>query len=302
MVDNPLVSVVMPVYNGRRYVREAVDSVLAQTFLNFEFIIVDDGSTDGTSELLQSYADRDPRIRLLSRGHAGLGVALNEGLAVARATYIARMDADDISLPERFQRQVDFLQAHPDHVLAGCRCILIDPDGHPICEKREIEFEHSKIEAMLLKMKWPVVHPAVMMRRDVVMKIGGYHPELVPNEDHDLFLRLSEVGKLANLDEVLLYYRQHFHSVGFTSVDAQVRTVLATVVATYRRRGIPVPEDLQAQPQLFLKEIDHRRNWAWWALAEGNLSTARRHALAVFRSAPLSKASWWAMFCAIRGH
>jgi glycosyltransferase involved in cell wall biosynthesis len=302
MAENPLVSVIMPVYNGLRYVHMAVDSVLSQTFGDFEFIIINDGSDDGTSQILREYAMRDSRIRLFGRAHTGLGLALNEGLEMARGAYIARMDADDISLLRRFERQVAFLQEHPDHVLVGGRCILIDPDGRPICEKRGIEFEHPKIEAMLLTMKWPIVHPAVMMRREVVQKIGGYHPELVPNEDHDLFLRLAEVGKLANLDEVLLHYRQHFHSVGFTSVDAQVRTVLATVIATYQRRGLAVPADLHAQPQQFLREIDHRRNWAWWALAEGNLSTARRHALAVLRSAPLTGSSWWAMFCAIRGY
>ena len=300
MPDGPLISVLMPVYNGKRYVHAAVDSVLAQTFTDFEFIIVDDGSTDGTDRILQDYAKKDSRIRIISSPNKGVSVALNEGLAVARGSLIARMDADDISFPERFAKQVKFLNENPDHVLVGSRCILIDPDGYPICEKRDIVLNHDQIDEQLLKMSWPLVHPAVMIRAESLKKIGGYDPRYRTNQDHDLFLRLAEVGKLANLPEILLEYRQHFQSVGFTKVASQALTVVEIAKAAHRRRGIPFPEPKPGRPTI-LKPMDHRRNWSWWALQAGNIATARRHAFAMVRSAPLSKASWRAMYCAIRG-
>src|SRR5436305_9543595 len=129
MDDRPQVSVLMPVYNAIRYIGVAVDSVLSQTFSDFEFIIVDDGSTDGSAEILREYAGRDPRIRLISRPNTGLGFALNEALAVARAPFIARMDADDECLPERFEKQIQYLRNHPECVLLGSRVLWIDSDG-----------------------------------------------------------------------------------------------------------------------------------------------------------------------------
>jgi glycosyltransferase involved in cell wall biosynthesis len=301
MVDHPLVSVIMPVYNGRRYVYEAVDSILAQTFSDFEFIIIDDGSTDGTSNILKHYAAKDQRIRLVSRPNQGVSRSLVEGLALAQAPLVARMDADDISLPTRFEKQVKFLQDNPDHVLIGCRCLLIDPDGYPICEKRDIALTHEQIDGLLMKMSWPLVHPAVMMRAEALKKIGGYDPRYRTNQDHDLFLRLAEVGKLANYPEVLLEYRQHFKSVGFTKVASQASTVMEIAKAAHARRGIPFPEPVPGKPQI-LRPHDHHRNWSWWALRAGNIATARRHAVAMLWSAPFDRASWRAIFCALRGH
>jgi len=301
MVENPLVSVIMPVYNGRRYVKQAVDSVLAQTFTDFEFIIIDDGSNDGTDEILKRYAVADKRVRIITRTTQGVTRSLNEGLELAMGTLIARMDADDISKPTRFEKQVRFLKEHPDHVLVGCRCLLIDPDGYPICEKRDIALHHEQIDALLLKMMWPVVHPAVMMRASAVKQIGSYDLRYRTNQDHDLFLRLAEVGKLANLPEILLEYRQHFQSVGFTKVASQANTVVEIAKAANKRRGIPLPESIPGKPQI-LRPMDHHRNWSWWALRAGNIATARRHALAMLVAAPLNRASWRALFCALRGH
>ena len=301
MVENPLVSVIMPVYNGRRYVKEAVDSVLAQTFTNFEFIIVDDGSNDGTDEILRQYAAADKRIRIITRTNQGVTRSLNEGLAVATGTLIARMDADDISMPTRFEKQVRFLDAHSEHVLVGCRCLLVDPDGFPICEKRDIALHHEQIDRSLLKMMWPLVHPAVMMRASAIKQIGNYDPRYRTNQDHDLFLRLAEVGKLANLPEILLRYRQHFQSVGFTKVASQANTVVEIVKAAHERRGIPFPEPIPGKPHI-LRPTDHHRNWSWWALRAGNIATARRHAFAMWVAAPMNRASWRAVFCALRGH
>src|SRR4051812_26679567 len=128
MAASPTVSVLMAVYNGEQYLREAVNSILSQTFKDFEFIIIDDGSTDRSPELLASYARADSRVKLISRPNKGLTKSLNEGLHAARGEFVARMDGDDISLPERFERQVSYLREHPEVVLVGSRVEFIDPD------------------------------------------------------------------------------------------------------------------------------------------------------------------------------
>ena len=147
---NPLISVCMAVYNAERYVAEAVESILNQTFGDFEFLILDDGSTDGSLDILRRYAERDPRIRLTSRPNQGLVASLNELVDQARGEFIARMDADDVSLPERFQREVDYLRDHPECVLVGSRVRLIDPDGDPLCDWCTMQ-EHEAIDAFYLR-------------------------------------------------------------------------------------------------------------------------------------------------------
>src|SRR4051812_12524034 len=126
------ISVVMPVWNGESFLAEAIESILAQTCRDFEFLIIDDGSTDGTPAILREFEARDPRVRVLWQQHEGLVAALNAGLAAARAPLIARMDADDVSTPERFELQLAYLQAHPECVVLGTAMLVTDPDGAPI--------------------------------------------------------------------------------------------------------------------------------------------------------------------------
>ncbi|HEY8748520.1 MAG TPA: glycosyltransferase [Tepidisphaeraceae bacterium] len=301
MVEAPPLSVVMAVRNVQRYVALAIESVLSQTFKDFEFLVIDDGSTDNTSSILADYARRDSRIRIIQGPSGGLSAALNLGIAQARAPLIARMDGDDICLPTRFEKQIAFLQSHPEHVLVGSRCVLIDPDGRPIHEKPNTPLGHEQIDAMLLKMEWPIVHPAVMMRADAFAKAGAYLEKYKTVEDHDVFLKLAEIGKLANLDEVLMYYRQHFKSTVYTTVNQQRRNLTEITTDACARRGIPVPPEVVERPVELVSEAQHRRNWVWRALAAGNKATARHHAWAVVRAAPLSAESWRAMICAIRG-
>lgn len=301
MADAPLISVLMPAYNAQRYLRKAIESVLAQTLGDFELIIVDDGSTDATSTILKKYARKDARIRIKSGSNQGVSNALNSALELARGQFAARMDADDICYPTRFEKQAKFLQEHPDHVLVGSRCMLIDPDGYPICEKTDIALEHEEIDGLLLRMSWPLVHPAVMMRTETLRRIGGYNPEYRTNQDHDLFLRLAEVGRLANLPEILLGYRQHFQSVGATKLASQAMTVVDIVRAAHQRRSVPFENPNSGAP-VILRPIDYRRNWWWWSLQAGHLATARRQALAMLRASPFSREGWRALYCAIRGY
>jgi hypothetical protein len=226
---------------------------------------------------------------------------LNEGLALARGRYVARMDADDLCLPERFAKQVAHLDANADCVLLGSRVLMVDPDGAPIKELAQ-ELAHDEIDAAHLGCGWPMVHPATMMRADAVRKLGGYRPQYDTLEDLDLFLRLAEVGRLANLPEVLLHYRQHFGSVTHTRADRQ-RQVRQQIFdeATARRGRDPTPRLAPSGPPDKPRSEQHR-GWAWSALKAGNVRTARKHAVQTVRRAPFSSQSWRVLACALRGH
>ena len=294
----PAISVLMPVFNAQRYLAAAIDSILSQTFTDFELVIVNDGSTDDSPAILEDFARHDPRIRIISRPNTGIVGALNDGLAECRAEFIARMDADDLSRPTRFALQYQHLNDNPDCVLVGSRVLLIDPDGSPIREWIT-ELTHEQIDRAHLERGWPVVHPSVMMRRAPLQQVGGYRKQYETLEDLDLFLRLAEIGKLANLPEVLLDYRQHFSSICHTKSDQQNAIRDAILAETALRRGLPAPPHVPP-PQSKPRSECHRL-WAWWALNAGHIPTARKHALARLRMLPLSPESWRLTYCALRG-
>jgi glycosyltransferase involved in cell wall biosynthesis len=307
MADSPLVSVVMPAYNARRYVAEAVESVLAQTFADFEFLIVDDGSTDDTAAILQKFAALDHRIEVITQPNSGVGAALNAGLALARGRYIARMDSDDICLPLRFEKQVEYLERTLDCVLVGSRVMIIDSDGTSLFEMDSVQLTHEKIDELLMRARWSIVHPSIMMRTDIVRRLGGYNNDLVPVEDHDLFLRLAEVGKLANLPDVLLKYRKHPMNSVRVLADRRVTALKKVMDSAWQRRGMP---DRSGYPEILpdvdrddpRREIKQKRNWGWECLKSGNVAVARKYAFSILRSAPLERESWRLMYCALRGH
>ncbi len=298
--NDPTVSVLMPVYNGGRYLRPAVASVLAQTFADFELLAMDDGSSDDSAAVLNGYASADPRVRVVSRPNRGLVHTLNEGLALARGRYVARMDADDVCRPDRLAKQVAYLDAHPDCVLVGSRVLVTDPDGLPIRHMAD-ERTHEAIDHAHLNRGWPVVHPAVTMRLDAVKRVGLYRDPYNTLEDTDLFLRLAEVGRLTNLPDVLLEYRQHFGSVTHTRAARQHELRQALYDETHARRGEPVGPRLPPPPPPRPRSEEHR-GWAWSALKDGHVKTARKHAVATVRRAPLTGSSWRVLACALRGH
>jgi len=210
---NPTVSVLMSVHNGRKYLAEAVESILKQTFKHFEFIVVEDGSTDGSDEMLKCYARLDPRIRLVSQENQGLTRSLNTGLSIARGEFIARMDSDDIAYPQRLEVQLELLRRSPELVCVGAEVELITEHG--IClGPRHHPREHDAIRASLLTGDGgAMTHPVIMFRRTALEKIGGYDEHFDTAQDLDFYLRLSEIGKLENLNETLLKWRQHPDSV-----------------------------------------------------------------------------------------
>lgn len=210
-MNNPLVSVLMPIYNGAADLGKALDSVLSQTFRDFEVIAINDGSKDDSAGLLN--AVDDPRVRVIHQDNMGLAATLNRGLSMARGALIARQDQDDLSHPERFARQVAFLQSNPECVLLGTAAEIWIGD-EPTDRAHDHPTEHALLVFDLL-FNNPFVHSSVMMRRDAVLALGGYttDKDRQPPEDYELWSRLARHGRVANLPERLVVYREVPHSM-----------------------------------------------------------------------------------------
>ena len=244
MGQSPKISVVLPVYNAERYLREAVDSILTQTFTDFELILINDGSTDGSGDICRAYAKRDPRVVLIDcPTNGGLVSALNEGLAKARAPLIARMDADDIAMPERFACQYAHMVEHPNLAVLGSATRFIDETGQ-ITGRRPYPFSPTDVkDAFTSGRDCPVAHSAVMMKRDVVLEVGGYRTAFTHAEDYELWLRLVERSHdIANLPQPLLNVRQRGDSVSaIYREQQQLVTFLANLSYHVRQAGHPDP-------------------------------------------------------------
>ena len=233
-MPRPKISVVMSVYNNAPHLAKAIESILGQSFGDFEFIIIDDGSTDGSSEIIDGFAARDGRVRAVHQENRGLVAALNRGMERAAAEVIARMDGDDIAHRERFARQIAFLDARPDIGALGTWIEVIDEHGAPSRRGPDVPTEPDALIEHL-KTGTPIMHPTAMVRRAVVDRIGGYRAAYRHCEDYDFWLRASEVTKLTNLPERLLQYRYYSAQVSWQHAVAQI---VATVVAyaAYRER------------------------------------------------------------------
>jgi hypothetical protein len=206
-----LFSVMMPVFNATAYLSEAIDSVLGQTLADFEFLIMDDGSTDGTAGMLRHYADRDRRIRLFLRQHRGQIACRNELLQLARTDIVACADADDICLPDRFERQLPVMERDGALLVLGTAVIAINKDG---ARRKPLRVPTGSADVGAeLGRRCCIAHPSCMMRARGIRAIGGYRPAYECAEDYDLFLRASERGKVDNLSVVGVYYRQHTDNV-----------------------------------------------------------------------------------------
>jgi glycosyltransferase involved in cell wall biosynthesis len=226
---SPKLSVLMTVYNGMPYLPEAVESILSQDFADFECIIVDDGSTDETSRYLKQI--QDPRVLILSQENGGTAAAANFGLAQCRGEYLARMDADDITLPTRFGKQVRFLDKNPEIGLLGTQLACMGECR--IGKNLNLPCSNQAIRQSLLKGKHALCHPTLMMRTQLLREIGGYW-KLRLIDDWDMMLRMTEVTQAHNLDEVLHHYRVHRGSLNGSrmkemrfaydySIDAAIR-------------------------------------------------------------------------------
>ncbi|HEY2586755.1 MAG TPA: glycosyltransferase family A protein [Tepidisphaeraceae bacterium] len=297
----PRVSVVIPAYNAQRYLFEAMESVLTQTYRNFEVIVVDDGSTDRTPQIIDSLAAHDRRVRRLTIPHGGIVKGLNAGVQAARGEYIARTDADDLCVPDRFERQVRYLDDHPDCVLVGSKVTLVDPYNSTLWDV-EVKADHDGIEGELLNGNgWAVIHPSAMLRKSAVMEAGGYRPEYEWVEDLDLFLRMAQFGRLANLQDSMLRYRQHYGSVNRNKLDTQIQRTGKAVAEAYQRRGRTAPAEFTPKVGTTMSRQEQTRAWCLQALFTRNYFAARRHALAIIRAEPLRVDSWKMMLHALAG-
>jgi glycosyltransferase involved in cell wall biosynthesis len=214
----PKVTVLMSVYNGEKYLREAIESILNQTFKDFEFLIIDDGSIDSTPEIIQSY--NDPRIRVIRNDeNLGLTKSLNIGLREAKGEYIARMDADDISVPERLEKQVLLLEKYPKIGVLGTNIQYINEFGNPSLILKWPQRD-SLIKWQLCFMN-PIAHPSVIIRRKLLADSGGYNEEITFGQDYDLWVRLSPKTHFENHKDILLHLRKTNENISFTKYREQ---------------------------------------------------------------------------------
>lgn len=244
----------MPVYNGEKYLRQAIDSILRQTFTDFEFLIINDGSTDSSAALIESY--NDPRIRLVHNNtNLKLIETLNKGTKFTSGQYIARMDCDDISSSERLAKQIAFMDAHPEVGVLGTGIYIMGSDGKT---RNKVLFP---IKHHLLR--WglcfycPICHPSAFIRKDALVKVGGYDPEMLYAEDYDLWYRLSKKTKLENLPDILLYLRKHQDSVCSTNF------LLHTENATKINRAI-ISEVLGEDIDAYIVQCIRNRKFKSW--------------------------------------
>jgi hypothetical protein len=240
--EPPQVSLVLAVYNGEDYIRDAVESVIAEQKPTIELVVIDDGSVDSTPEILREFEDRDRRVVVHRKESTTLASALNVGFGIARGALLARLDADDVDLPGRLQAQAEHMNANPDVVLLGGQALLIDDRG------REFGTAHYPLEDAelreALRTTDPFVHSTVMMRREAFEAVGGYRTNLPHAEDLDLWLRIAEVGRIANLDRPLVKYRIHDRQTSLQSqVDQTIHVAATRISAQARLLGEPDPLD-----------------------------------------------------------
>lgn len=249
----PAISVAMSVYNGESFLAEAIESVLAQSFRDFEFLLLDDGSRDGSADLIRRYAASDPRIRPILRENRGLIASLNQLIAEARAPLIARMDDDDICMPDRFQRQMAFLTENPDYGVVGSWSEDIDMEGRPIfVTGTDHPLTHEEVLQTINAGEQVLCHPSVMYRRDIVREVGGYHAAFRHCEDLDLWLRLATRTRLGNIPERLVRYRRSPDQVSNRyATEQQIGTAVAFLAYAERKAGRPDPtEELETLPSI----------------------------------------------------
>lgn len=303
----PTVSVVMPVHNGENYLGEAIESILGQSFRDFEFIVVDDGSIDRSCAIARSYADS--RIRVLSAPHRGLVQALNLGLREARGDLVARMDADDISHHDRLERQVEHLRRGPDTVLVGTWVEYIDDEGRSEGEVQTMPVYDDDLRVALFDGN-EFAHGSVMMRRSAAMAVGGYRGQFLTAEDYDLWLRMNEIGRIANLPEPLYKLRWHGRSKSAREGIAIAHySALAQKLAIERlRTGI---DSLGYSPPpcgtLRMSQWDrsHTPNmmtltrWAWTFYGRRDLHTASQLALEALAISKTNRDAWHVLVRAI---
>lgn len=296
---HPDVSVVIAVYNGTEFLQQAIDSVLQQSFTNFELIVVDDGSTDQTGEILRG--NTDSRLRVIrNERNTGIAFSRNRGLAMARAPYLACMDADDLSSVERFSRQVAFLNDHPEIALVGSYVKIIDGNGR-VGATLEVPTDPGTIASMILRVNC-LAHTSVMARKSCILDVGGYDETMACALDYDLWLRMAERYKLANLPECLVNYRIHPGQISLTRLKKQRELANESRRRALNRRArngsslVSANKPLDRLDQLTAADGTIGADYISWSNrfgAVGDRQTALALALHAIKASPLSNRAYF---------
>lgn len=304
MSQSPAISVNLPVYNAEKYVAQTIESILNQTFTEFEFLILNDGSSDRSGEILTDYAQKDARIRVFSAPNQGVSRSRNQLLHQSQGEWIAVMDADDIALPDRFALQLNYLRHHPEVVCVGGAHDLIDEVGRFLTHLALPETD-AEIQRLALAGHGSICHPCALIRRSAMLQVGGYDETLRSAHDLDLWLKLGEIGQLANLIDPVLKYRIHTASVSGQNYRTQRDEARQACEQAWQRRGIeglfeatdpwrPGP-DRASQHHFALQ-------YGWWAYNNQEMSTARHYAIRAIQTLPFNLKGWNLLRCTLLNH
>jgi glycosyltransferase involved in cell wall biosynthesis len=234
--SKPLISVVMPAYNAQKYIRRAVESILHQTFKRFEFIIINDASTDKTLQIIKLLSKKDSRIKIVNNDtRLNIATSLNRGISFARSNIIARMDADDIAVPHRLERQYDCITKSENIAVAGADILIIDTSGNHIATRRYPE-SSGELKKCLLRYS-PFAHPVVMFKKNFFDEAGKYNPKYSPTEDLDLWFRLGRKYEFVSVPEQLLKYRVYKESSSHSALKNLELLVFKIRLQAIRKYG-----------------------------------------------------------------
>jgi len=297
-LDTPKITVTMPVYNGEKYLREAIDSILNQTYDDFELLIINDGSTDGSFEIMKSY--NDPRIRILqNETNLGLVVTRNRGISNARGEYIAILDCDDIAYPNRLAEQVTFMDTHPEFSMIGSGVEIIDKSGNSNGNIWQYDAPAATIPSILLFHNY-FVQSSMFIRKKCLPEVC-YRTTYAPAEDYDLWVRMASGSKVWNLPQILNKYREHIESISFVKAELQEKCV-NQIIMEYLLNSLGIeltPLELKLHRHLGRKEFSCNRDFVVeaesWLLKLLETNTKKRYfADQQFRSVV---AEYWFSVC-----
>jgi glycosyltransferase involved in cell wall biosynthesis len=296
------ISVLMAAYNAEALIQESIESILSQTFDDFEFILIDDGSTDTTPDIMKSYKDK--RIRMVSQENMGLARSLNKGLRMAKGRYIARLDADDIALPHRLERQYGFMESHPECVASGTSAMIMDINGKYLYTA-EVPLAWHEIQAYL-PYESPFFHSSVIFQTDPAVACGGYYEKIIHHfEDLVLWNNLTKYGELRNLPEPLIKYRL----VPFAITNNSNRIKMNEIVKQVLQGGDISKEDLELFQSLSTKQGNQSKfsnyhlnvGWIYLLRANNRLAAVKNFILSIVHY-PLNYRAWFFLFlCTMSG-
>lgn len=285
---------IIPVHNGAEFLKPAVESVLNQTLTQIEVLVMDDGSTDDSVKILQDLAREDDRLIVLERPHRGLIETTNELISLTQSDLIARMDADDICLPNRLELQYAYMSNHPECSVIGGAYELINHLGMKIGVIRP-PLNHEEIDATHIRGHCSIHQPTTCVRKSVLEQLGGYNKDFPAAGDLELWLRIAEVGRLANLEDVLLLYRIHDNSISGSKSEKQLELAKKGCELAWQRRGIEgrfeagsgwrPGKDKSSKLQYALK-------YGWMAWNNGYKQTAMYYAGKALMLKPTSSEAW----------